>query len=185
MNRAKIHFLLTVAAMLLAACSSTPPTAPASTSALPAVPPAPVAAAAAPPPPAAPRPVAAAAPALAAHLDPRSAISLERSVYFDFDEFAIKSEFTPLLERHGKYLATAPSLAVKIEGNTDERGGAEYNLALGQKRAEAVLRALRIYGVKPAQMEAVSWGKERPRAAGHDEAAWAQNRRVDIQYPKQ
>jgi peptidoglycan-associated lipoprotein len=184
MTRTKILLLFTCAASQLVACSSTPPAPPASMSA-PAAPMAPATATAAAPPPAAPRPVPASTPALPAHLDPRSAISLERSVYFDFDEFAVKPEYTALIERHGKYLAASPSLAIKIEGNTDERGGAEYNLALGQKRAEAVLRALRIYGVKPSQMEAVSWGKERPKSSGHDEAAWALNRRADLQYPRQ
>ena len=71
-----------------------------------------------------------------------------------------------------------------MEGNADERGSAEYNLALGQKRAEAVVKALKIYGAKDGQLEAVSWGEERPVASGHDEAAWAQNRRADIVYPK-
>jgi peptidoglycan-associated lipoprotein len=75
-------------------------------------------------------------------------------------------------------------LAIKIEGNSDERGSPEYNLALGQRRAEAVLKALEIYGVKTAQLEAVSWGKERPRALGHDETAWAENRRADLVYPQ-
>ena len=97
--------------------------------------------------------------------------------------FTIRGEDAPLIERHGKYLASHPALAIKIEGNADERGGAEYNLALGQRRAESVLRALRIYGVKDAQMEAISWGKTKPRATGHDEASWAQNRRADLQYP--
>ena len=82
-------------------------------------------------------------------------------------------------------MQSKPTLTVKIEGNADERGSAEYNLALGQKRAEAVLKALKIYGVKDAQMEAISWGRERPKATGHDEAAWAQNRRVDLVYPRQ
>ena len=122
---------------------------------------------------------------LAPHLDAKSAISTERSVYFDYDEFAIKPQYAAMIERHGKYLAGKPSLVVRIEGHADERGGSEYNLALGQKRADALVRALQLYGVKPAQMEAVSWGEERPRAAGHDEAAWAQNRRDDLQYPTQ
>ena len=120
---------------------------------------------------------------LPAHLDPKSLIATDRSVYFDYDVYSIKSEYTPVVERHGKYLASSPTLNVKIEGNADERGSAEYNLALGQKRAEAVLTALKIYGAKAGQMEAVSWGKEKPKAAGHDEAAWAQNRRVDLVYP--
>jgi peptidoglycan-associated lipoprotein len=74
-------------------------------------------------------------------------------------------------------------VSIKIEGNTDERGGAEYNLALGQKRAEAVSRALKIFGVKDAQMEAVSFGKEKPKVLGHDDASYAQNRRADLDYP--
>ena len=122
---------------------------------------------------------------LAPHLDPASPISKQRSVYFDYDDFSVRSEYTGLVERQGRYLASKPALAVKIEGNADERGSAEYNLALGQKRAEAVLKALKIYGAKDAQMEAISWGKERPRATGHDEAAWAQDRRADLAYPQQ
>jgi len=104
-------------------------------------------------------------------------------VYFDFDEALLKPEFSSLIERHGQYLMSNPKLAIRIEGNTDERGSAEYNLALGQKRAEAVKQALKIYGVKDTQMEAISWGKEKPRAKGHDEADWGQNRRADLQYP--
>jgi peptidoglycan-associated lipoprotein len=84
---------------------------------------------------------------------------------------------------HGKFLASHPLLAIKIEGNADERGGAEYNLALGQKRAEAVSKALKIFGVKDSQMEAVSFGKEKPKALGHEEASYAQNRRADLDYP--
>jgi peptidoglycan-associated lipoprotein len=122
---------------------------------------------------------------LAPHLDPSSPISKERSVYFDYDDFSVKSEYAGLVERQGRYLASNPALAVRVEGNADERGSAEYNLALGQKRAEAVLKALKIYGAKDTQMEAISWGKERPRATGHDEAAWAENRRVDLVYPRQ
>lgn len=118
------------------------------------------------------------------YLDPKSSLSSQRSVYFDFDVFSIRADDTGLIERHGKYLASHPEVAIRIEGNADERGGSECNLALGQKRAEAVLRALRIYGARDAQMEAVSWGESKPRAAGHDEVAWAQNRRADLQYPK-
>ena len=120
---------------------------------------------------------------LAPHLDPASPISRGRSVYFDYDEFSIKSEYSSLIQLHSRYLVATPALVVRIEGNTDERGGAEYNLALGQKRAEAVLKVLQLYGVAGAQVEAISWGEERPRAAGHDEAAWAENRRVDLVYP--
>ena len=117
------------------------------------------------------------------YLDPKSSISTERSIYFAFDDYSVSSDFNTLVERQGKFLASSPTVNVKIEGNADERGGAEYNLALGQKRAEAVLKALRIYGARDSQMEAVSWGDTKPKAPGHDEAAWAQNRRADLQYP--
>lgn len=121
--------------------------------------------------------------ALAPHLDPASALYTTRSVYFDYDNFQIKPEYQSVLDLHGKYLARNPKLSIRIEGNADERGSAEYNLALGQKRAEAVLRSLKTYGVDTSQMEAVSWGKEKPKATGHDEAAYAKNRRVDLVYP--
>ena len=177
---------LIVLTTLLAACSSTPlnPAASAGAQATPST----SASTARAPTPAAPQPASASTVAtvtLPAYLDPKSAISTDRSVYFDFDQFAIKPEYTALVERQGTYLSSKPTVSIKIEGNTDERGGSEYNLALGQRRAEAVLRALRIYGVKDSQMEAISWGKERRKAAGHDETAWAQNRRVDLQYPRQ
>lgn len=163
---------------LLAACASTPPPAPPEA---PKPAPAPVQPAAQAPA-AVPQPAPVAAVAL--HLDPNSAISKQRSVYFDFDDFSIKKEYVDLIEMHGKYLSANPSLAIRIEGNCDERGSAEYNLSLGQKRAEAVLSSLKIYGVKDSQMEPVSFGEERPKAQGHDEAAWAQNRRADLEYPK-
>ncbi|MGQ0711877.1 MAG: peptidoglycan-associated lipoprotein Pal [Rhodoferax sp.] len=123
--------------------------------------------------------------AVPAHLDPNSLISKERSVFFDYDAFVIKPEFNTLLQAHAKYLGQNPALTIRIEGNADERGGTEYNLALGQKRAEAVARALKTLGVTDKQMEAVSLGKEKPKAQGHDEAAWAQNRRGDLAYPAQ
>lgn len=122
---------------------------------------------------------------LPSHLDPNSFISSQRSVYFDFDDFSVKSEFTGLLDRHGKYLASQPTLRIKVEGNADARGSAEYNLALGQKRAEAVMRALTVYGVRESQMEAVSWGEERPKASGQGDSVWSQNRRADLSYPRQ
>lgn len=129
------------------------------------------------------KPVSTVAPVVADHLNPNSLISTQRSVYFDFDKFEVKSQFAPLVERQGKYLASNPALAIRVEGNADERGGREYNLALGQKRAEAVVRALKVYGVSDKQAEPVSFGKEKPKATGHDEAAWAENRRVDLAYP--
>lgn len=121
---------------------------------------------------------------LPAYLDPKSDISTGRSVYFDFDASLVRAEFTQLLERHGKFLIANPKVAIKIEGHTDQRGSHEYNLALGQRRAQAVMGALKAYGVKPTQMEAVSWGEEKPKATGNDESAWAQNRRADLAYPK-
>jgi len=134
--------------------------------------------------PASPPPAqSAVAPVVADHLNPSSLISKERSVFFDFDQFVIKANDGPLIERQGKYLASKPSLAIRVEGNADERGGREYNLALGQKRADAVARALKVYGVGEKQLEAVSLGSEKPAVQGHDEAAWSQNRRVDLAYP--
>lgn len=113
--------------------------------------------------------------------DPTSILS-KRSVYFDLDSYVVKDEFKPVVEAHAKYLIAHSDRKVIIQGNTDERGGSEYNLALGQKRAEAVRRALALLGVSDAQMEAVSFGKEKPKAAGSNEAAWAENRRSDIAY---
>ena len=118
------------------------------------------------------------------YLDPSNPISRERSVYFDFDEFVVKSQYAGLIRLQGNYLVSKPSLSIKVEGNSDERGSPEYNLALGQRRAEAVAKALEVYGVRSSQLEAVSWGEERPMTAGHDEAAWAQNRRADLVYPR-
>lgn len=113
--------------------------------------------------------------------DPANILS-KRSVYFDFDSFSIKEDFKSVVEAHGKFLAGNPDRKVIIQGNTDERGGSEYNLALGQKRAEAVRRALSLAGARDSQMEAVSFGKEKPKASGNNEEAWAQNRRADIVY---
>lgn len=105
-----------------------------------------------------------------------------RLVYFDYDSFAIKAEFQPVIEGHARFLKANPGRRVAIEGHTDERGGREYNLALGQKRAEAVRRALTLLGVADAQLEAVSFGKEKPAASGADEASWAKNRRAEVTY---
>lgn len=129
-------------------------------------------------------PVPIAAAPIAPYLDPQSRLYQKRSIYFDFDQSEIKPVYAPLMELHGKYLASHPNLAIKIEGNTDEQGGAEYNLALGQKRAESVAKAFKIYGVKDSQMEAISFGKEKPKVSGHDEASHAENRRVDLAYPE-
>ena len=107
---------------------------------------------------------------------------VSRIVYFDFDSYVVRSEAQPQIEAHAKFIKAHPGAKVQLEGNTDERGGREYNLALGQKRAEAVRRALGLLGVNDSQMEAVSYGKEKPAAEGHSEDAYAQNRRVEISY---
>lgn len=106
----------------------------------------------------------------------------KRSIYFDFDSFVIKDEFRPTVEAHARYLVANKGRRVVLQGNTDERGSREYNLALGQKRAEAVRRSLSSLGVTESQMEAVSFGEEKPQSSGTDEAAWAQNRRTDLSY---
>ena len=113
--------------------------------------------------------------------DPASPLS-KRSVYFDFDSFVVKPEFQGTVEAHGKFLVANPGRRVTIEGNADDRGSREYNLALGQKRAEAVKSRLRLLGVAESQMETVSFGEEKPVATGADEASWSQNRRADLNY---
>lgn len=188
MNGLKTYAFLGLLALGLAGCSNTP-VAPAAEQPRQVAPPPPAPAPAPTPAPTPAKPAAApsstvATVALPAHLDPKSGISAERSVYFDFDDYSIRSDNTALIERHGRYLADHPSLAIKVEGNADERGSPEYNLSLGQKRAESVQKALQIYGARASQMEAISWGESKPRALGHDEAAWQQNRRVDLQYPR-
>jgi peptidoglycan-associated lipoprotein len=105
-----------------------------------------------------------------------------RLIYFDYDSFVIKPQFQAVLAAHARFLRAQPTRKVAIEGHTDERGGREYNLALGQKRAEAVRNALAILGVTANQMEAVSFGKEKPVVAGNEEAAFAKNRRAEIRY---
>ena len=113
--------------------------------------------------------------------DPKSKLS-QRSIYFDLDKYDVKDEYKDLVAAHAKYLVANKGFKVLLQGNTDERGSREYNLALGQKRAEAVKRSLTLLGVKEDQVESVSLGEEKPKNAGHDEAAWAENRRADILY---
>ena len=108
--------------------------------------------------------------------------NVSRIVYFDYDSNSIKPEFQSVIEAHARFLKANGTRHVVIEGHTDERGGREYNLALGQRRSEAVRRALELLGVKDAQVEAVSFGKEKPAANGFDESAWSQNRRAEIAY---
>jgi peptidoglycan-associated lipoprotein len=105
---------------------------------------------------------------------------LPRVIYFDFDSYAVKDEFRPTVEAHAKLLSANRQKKLAIEGHTDERGGREYNLALGQKRAEAVAKSLALLGANEGQLEAVSFGKERPAVQGTDEAAWAKNRRAEL-----
>jgi peptidoglycan-associated lipoprotein len=114
--------------------------------------------------------------------DPKGVLA-KRSIYFDYDSYVLRNDAKPVTEAHSKFLTANKGRKIIIQGNTDERGGSEYNLALGQKRAEAVRKTMSLLGVPEAQMEAVSFGKEKPKAQGQDEAAWAENRRADIVYP--
>jgi peptidoglycan-associated lipoprotein len=107
----------------------------------------------------------------------------KRSVYYDFDKSEIKPEQLPTVEANASYLREQQALKVRVEGNADERGSREYNLALGQKRAESVAKTMRLLGVPESRMESVSYGAERPRSSGHDEQSWSENRRADIVYP--
>jgi len=114
--------------------------------------------------------------------DPNNILS-KRSVYFDYDSDAIKDQYRPLIEAHARYLQANRAARVTIQGNTDERGSREYNIALGQRRADSAKRMMQLLGATETQIETVSFGKEKPKNNGHDEAAWAENRRDDIVYP--
>ncbi len=114
--------------------------------------------------------------------DPSSPLS-KRSVYYDFDSFDIRGEYRDLVEAHAKFLMDNPKYKVRVEGNCDERGSTEYNLALGQRRADSVKRAMTLLGVPASRVEAVSYGEEKPKALGKDEDAYAENRRSDLVYP--
>jgi peptidoglycan-associated lipoprotein len=113
--------------------------------------------------------------------DPNNILS-KRSVYFDFDSFVVRDEFKPLVEAHAKFLSQNRNARMTIQGNTDERGSREYNIALGQRRSDAVKRMMVLLGATEVQIETVSFGKEKPRNSGHDESAWAENRRDDMLY---
>lgn len=115
----------------------------------------------------------------AALRDPNNILS-KRSIYFDFDEYAIKDQYRPIIEAHAKYLQANRSARATLQGHTDERGTREYNIALGQRRADAVKKLMVLLGAQEIQIETVSFGKEKPRREGHDEASWTENRRVDI-----
>ena len=166
-----------IAAAALAACSSTPidpPKAPVATATtLPA----------ASPPPASTAQSTVATVTLDPLDDPQGRLAA-RSVYFAYDNFAVDARYQPLVQAHGQFLQTHAQVQIRVEGNTDDRGSREYNLALGDKRAQIVAKQLELMGAKPAQIEAVSYGEERPKSEGHDEAAWAENRRADIRYIK-
>ena len=108
--------------------------------------------------------------------------NMARLVYFDYDSYVIKPEFQALIDAHARFLKANAQRRMSIEGHTDERGGREYNLALGQRRSEAVRRSLGLLGVSDSQVEAVSFGKEKPAAPGSDEASWSQNRRAELVY---
>ena len=113
--------------------------------------------------------------------DPKGVLA-NRSVYFDFDSYVVRDDGKPVVENHSAYLAKNKQRHILIQGNTDDRGGTEYNLALGQKRAEAVRKSMAALGVADSQMEAVSLGEEKPKATGSGESVWAENRRADIVY---
>jgi peptidoglycan-associated lipoprotein len=108
-----------------------------------------------------------------------------RTIYFDFDSSEIKSEYDSLITAHARYLAANPRAKVRVEGNTDERGSREYNIGLGERRAQAVRRALMLQGVSDTQITTVSYGEERPAVTGHTEEAWSRNRRANIVYLQQ
>jgi peptidoglycan-associated lipoprotein len=114
--------------------------------------------------------------------DPTTGLLAKRSIYFEFDQFTVQAQYQPIVEAHAKYLGANRARRIVVEGNTDERGSREYNLALGQKRAEAVKRSLLLQGATDVQVETVSLGEEKPRAQGATESAWAENRRADIVY---
>ena len=123
--------------------------------------------------------VGASATSAAALKDPRNILS-KRNIYFDYDQFTVKDEYKAIVEAHAKYLQANRGARAIIQGNTDERGTREYNIALGQKRADAVKNLMLLLGATEIQIETVSFGKAKPRREGHDEAAWAENRRADI-----
>lgn len=119
--------------------------------------------------------------AMAKLRDPNSPLS-KRSIYFGYDQYDVQSEYNSQLRAHAKFIANEPKARVLIQGNTDDRGSREYNLALGQRRADAVKKQLILMGAPESQIESVSLGKEKPKALGDNEAAWAENRRSDMLY---
>lgn len=114
--------------------------------------------------------------------DPSNVLS-KRSIYFELDSNIVKEEFKPLVAAHARYLQQNPAQKMTVQGNADERGSREYNLALGQRRADAVKQMMQLLGAKSDQIETVSFGEEKPKSTGHDEASWSENRRADLAYP--
>ena len=112
----------------------------------------------------------------------KTGVLAQRSIFYDLDQYDIKDQYRSLVEAHARYLRDNPGRKMLVQGNTDERGSREHNIALGQKRSEGVKRMLLLLGAREDQIEAVSLGEEKPRAEGHDEQAWSQNRRSDILY---
>jgi peptidoglycan-associated lipoprotein len=181
MNTLRVTILAAAVVLVAAGCSSTnldanankAPTAPAP------------AAATAPTPAPAPEPVKKVEAPTAAPIDPLNdpkSLLAKRSVYFEFDRSSINDSDVAVVEAHGRYLVDHGARTVRVEGNCDERGGREYNLALGQRRADAVRDRLKVLGVSAGRVETISLGKEKPRNARHTDAAWAENRRADIIY---
>lgn len=117
-------------------------------------------------------------------IDGEGPVNVAHTIYFDFDSYSVKPEYQATLKQHADFMRANRNMTVTLEGHTDERGGREYNLALGQRRAEAVRQTLDLLGVPASQLEAISYGKEKPKLSGFSEEAFAQNRRVEIRYNK-
>jgi len=166
--------VILLSSALLAACSSTPPAANAPAANTPG---------AAGTQPAQARQISAAVRPALSELDDPASILAKRSVYFPYDNYSVGAKYEQMLDAHANYLKHDPASRITLQGSTDERGSREYNLALGQKRAEAVRKSLNLRGVPDQQMEAISYGKERPKATCHEESCWQENRRTDIAYP--
>ncbi len=109
---------------------------------------------------------------------------LKGTIYFDYDQYEVQPQYRPLIQSHANFLRQRPQTKITLQGHGDERGSREYNLALGQKRSEAVRKMLLLQGARDAQVEAISYGEEKPAATGHDESAWSQNRRNEFAYEK-
>ena len=116
--------------------------------------------------------------------DPKNILS-KRSIYFDYDRYDVKADYKDLVTAHARFLAKNPQFRLLIQGNTDDRGSREYNLALGQKRADSIKNMLTLFGAPEDQVESVSLGKEKPKNSGANESAWAENRRGDLKYPNE